>query len=99
MANEIKYDPAFLRDKAGEIRVAAEKYTVSIEKLTKLVNGLPDVWSGNAEEKLVTAFKEMMAGFDGMDDTLDSYAAALEKSADNMEAADKQYAKTIGAIG
>lgn len=99
MANEIKYDPAFLRDKAGELRTAEKNYADSIDKLTNLVNGLPDVWSGNAEEKLVTAFKEMMAGFDGMDDTLESYAVALEKSADNMEAADKQYAKTIGAIG
>lgn len=99
MANEIKYDPAFLRDKAGELRIAAKNYADSIDKLTNLVNSLPDVWSGNAEEKLVTAFKEMMAGFDGMDDTLESYAVALEKSADNMETADKQYAKTIGAIG
>lgn len=24
MANEIKYDPAFLRDKAGELRTAAK---------------------------------------------------------------------------
>ena len=40
-----------------------------------------------------------MTGFNGVDDTLESYAVALEKSADNMEAADKQYAKTIGAIG
>ena len=67
--------------------------------MTNLVNGLPDIWDGVAEEKFVSSFKEMMTGFNGVDDTLESYAVALEKSADNMEAADKQYAKTIGAIG
>ena len=48
MANQIKYNPEFLRGKASELRNAARSYADTIDRLTNLVNGLPDIWDGVA---------------------------------------------------
>lgn len=92
---DIQYNVAQLRARATEMRGYIASYSDAMDKLSNLVNGLPKVWSGTAETKLVTAFQQMLAGFDNMDDVLESYAKALEKSADNMESEDKRQAKKL----
>ena len=99
MAESIKYNPETLRSKASEMRTYISSYAEAMDCISNLVNTLPDVWSGEAMGKFVDTFQELISGFSNVDELLEQYASALEKSADNMEGADKQHEKNIRAIG
>lgn len=95
----IKYNTDFLRGKATEIRRIGADHTDAIDRVNNLVNALPEIWEGKAEEQFVASFKEMSGSFEQFDQALESYAAALEDAASRMEAADKAAKKKILSIG
>lgn len=98
MAETIKYNAKTLRARATDIRAQVSSYADAMDKLSNLVNDLPNHWAGTAERKYVSSFQQLIAGFDGMVAVLESYATALDKAADNMETTDKKHAKKLKSV-
>lgn len=98
MSCTLKYNPEQLRSRASELRGYAASHADAVDRVTNLVNRLPDIWTSNAEKKLVAAFQELAVGFEDFDDTLEAFAVALETAATKIEEADKAILAKIKAI-
>lgn len=99
MAYTLKYNPPQLRAAASQMRTYAYSHMDAIDRIVNLVNGLPDVWEGVSERKLLEVFEQMETSFDQFDEALEAFAKALEGSADAMEEADRRLLRKIGSIG
>lgn len=99
MAKTVHYDLELLRSRANEVRKYAASRVDAVDRLTNLVNTLPDIWEGKAEQKFAAEFKELANSFNQYDDKLEEFAKALEVAADRMETADKLLLKRVNAIG
>jgi WXG100 family type VII secretion target len=98
MSWTLKYNPEQLRARATELRTYAASHADAVDRVTNLVNRLPDVWTGTAEKKLVASFQELASGFENFDDTLEAFAVALETAASDMEDADNAILAKIKAL-
>lgn len=99
MAGQIMYNPSVLRSRAAEIRRCAAEHDDAIDRVSNLVNALPDVWEGDSEKKFVAAFQEMATSFQEFGSVMESYALELEAAADRMEDADRRMRAKISAAG
>ncbi len=99
MSERIRYDTDLLRSRAAEARKYAAEHDDAIDRITNLVNALPDVWEGQSEKKFVAAFQEMATSFQQFGSAMESYARELEAAAERMEAADKRLRAKISMIG
>lgn len=99
MLNLIKYNPTLLRTRALELRKYAAEHDDAIDRVTNLVNGLPEIWEGKSEEKFVAAFQEMSGSFQQFGSVMESYAQELETRADQIEAAEQRIKNKVNAVG
>lgn len=99
MANTIKYDPTLLRARASELRKYAAEHDDAIDRVTNLVNGLPDIWTGKAEEKFLAAFQETSGSFQQFSSVMESYALELETLAEQIEAAEQRIKSKLSSVG
>lgn len=82
----IQVTPEVLNEKSNEVRKYKEEHVSTIQKLTAMVNGLTEIWQGEAQ----TAFQ---AKFDGMKGTFTQFEQILEEYALNLSDAAKTYAE------
>ena len=83
----IQVTPEVLNEKSNEVRKYKEEHVSTIQKLTAMVNGLTEIWQGEAQ----TAFQ---AKFDGMKT---QFEQILEEYALNLSDAAKTYAEAEAA--
>lgn len=86
----IQVTPELLREKATEVRGLKDENTAVIQKLTALVNGLTDIWQGEAQIAFQTKFDSMKSTFTQFEQLLESYAADLSTNATIYEQAEEQ---------
>ena len=66
----IQVTPEVLNEKSNEVRKYKEEHISTIQKLTAMVNGLAEIWQGDAQ----AAFQ---AKFDGMKGTLNKFLKSM----------------------
>ena len=92
----IQVTPELLREKSNEVRNLKEENVAVIQKLTTLVNGLSEIWQGEAQSAFQTKFESMRSTFTQFEELLESYAVNLSTNADIYEQAEAQ-AKAVSS--
>jgi len=91
----IKITPELLRGKSGELKGLKGDHEGVMTRITSLVNGLNDQWSGEAQQAFINSFTEMKPVFDNFVRIIQGYADLMEKAAIEMEAADQEIKSSI----
>jgi len=88
MAN-IQVTPDLLRGKSDELRGLKEEHEAVMLRITNLINGLNDQWTGPAQEAFVTSFTGMKPTFDNLVNILQGYSDLMGKAAQEYESTDQ----------
>lgn len=97
MAATLLYNTENLRSTATQIRQCASSHADAIDRLTNLVNALPEIWEGKAEQNFIEQFRNMANIFSRFDDSLESFSTELEAAASRMEEADRGLKRQISS--
>ena len=84
-----------LRGKAGELRGLKGEHEGVMTRITNLINGLGEQWSGEAQDAFLQNYQGMQPTFRKFEEILDGYANLMDTAANEMEATDINISKTI----
>ena len=87
--------PETLRGKAGELRGLRGEHESVMSRITNLVNGLSDQWSGEAQQSFLQNYQGMQPTFQRFIEILDGYARLMDTAATELESADGNISRTI----
>ncbi|MBQ7838661.1 MAG: WXG100 family type VII secretion target [Clostridia bacterium] len=74
--------------KVQKARDYKTQHDTVISELKALINGMTDVWTGNAQTKLAQEFSDFETTFKNFSQMLDDYANEMQAWADKLKAAD-----------
>ena len=92
----IKVNSTVMREKARSFRTVANSVKAYTDEMTNEVESLKSTWEGESAETLVNKFKGLADDFEGIYETIISYADFLERAAeayDTTETANVQGAQ------
>lgn len=89
--------PELLEEKAGQVSNIKTEYDQAIQKLTVLVNGLAEIWQGDAQKKFQTRFDGMKPKFTEFGTMLDEYAKDLNAAAAEYRDAEIRVGNHVGS--
>jgi WXG100 family type VII secretion target len=92
---DIRITPESLRSKSSELKGLRGQHEEVMTRITSLVNGLSDQWSGEAQKAFQLNFNDMKPTFDKFVRILQGYAELMDKTAQEMQAADDEGARII----
>jgi WXG100 family type VII secretion target len=95
---KITITPPILRGKAGELRGLRGEHEAVMTRITNLVNGLSDQWSGEAQQAFLQNYQGMQPTFQRFIEILDGYAKLMDTAATEMERMDDEIGKKIQAF-
>lgn len=95
----IQMDTAKLRSQANQLKKYRENHMQTMNKLSKLISSLNDVWKGEAQDAFVAKYQSMKPSFRDLHDFLYDYAKLMKKAADEMERTDTELKSKIQRIG
>jgi len=93
--SKILITPETLRGKAGELRGLKGEHEGVMTRITNLVNGLGEHWSGGAQDAFLQNYQGMQPTFRKFVEILDGYANLMDTAANEMEASDNTISKAI----
>jgi len=85
---KIEITPPLLRGKSSELKGLRGEHEAVMSRITSLVNGLSDQWSGDAQQAFLQNFNDMKPTFDKFVRILQGYAELMDKTAQEMEDTD-----------
>ena len=94
MAN-IKITPELLKGKSGELRGLKGEHEAVMSRITNLVNGLADQWSGEAQQAFLQNYQGMQPTFQKFVEILEGYSKLMDKAAHDMELTDQSIKASI----
>lgn len=95
MAN-IRIQPETLRSKANELLNYKCTHDDNMSHVTSLVNGLTDIWEGQALTAFQAAFQEMQPTITNFSNMLEELAKKMQDAATAMENTDTEVAGRMG---
>jgi len=95
MARKIEVTPELLRGKSGELKGLRGEHEAVMSRITSLVNGLSDQWSGNAQQEFLQSYQGMQPTFTKFVEILDGYARLMDETATVMGQADLDVSNKI----
>lgn len=98
MAN-IKVTPEMLSAKASELRGLKVEHDEAMAKMRALINGLNDIWQGEAQAAYIAKFESMQPTFNNFSETLEGYAQLIDTTVKAMIETDTGIAGTISSFG
>ena len=98
MADLIKIIPERVKEEAGKVRECREKHIDLMDRLTKLVINLADLWEGQAFDTFSSNYKEMQKEISKFGEVLESYAAEMDDVSNRMQNADQILASKINSL-
>lgn len=69
-----------MADIAKMIREEHRSFVDSFDRMKKLVNSLPDVWTGDASEKYLAQFEDLTPGFNSTCEVIFDIATQIDDS-------------------
>lgn len=93
MAGQIRITPEQMRSRAGEYRNEAATVSQVISKMDSLLAALQSEWEGAASESYAQRYAELKPGFQKAQQLIEEIAAALDKTAAQVEETDNAIAQ------
>ncbi len=87
---DIRINPDVLDEKAANVRSLKEEHDSIIENLRNLINGLNEIWTGEAQTAFIANFEGMRSTFDQFSEMLEGYAKLMNENARVMRETDEQ---------
>ncbi len=95
----IQVTPELLTSKAQELRTLKATHDEAMTKMRALVNGLNEIWKGEAQTAFVSKFESMQSTFTSFSEMLEGYAKLMDTTVQKMTEADTATASTINSFG
>ena len=95
---KITITPSMLRGKAGELRGLRGEHEAVMKRITSLVNGLGDQWTGEAQTAFLQSYQGMQPTFQKFIEILDGYAKLMDTAANELETTDASIGRTISSF-
>ena len=95
----IQVTPETLTSKAGEVRKLKGEQEQTMQRLTQLVNGLNDIWKGEAQNAFVEKYRSMDSTFKNFAEMLEGYAKLMDTAAKELQSTDQQLKGTMNSFG
>ena len=95
----IQVTPDMLRAKANEVQSLRGQHDEVMAKLTSLVHGLNEQWTGEAQTAFVEKFDSMQDVFRNFSELLEGYGKLMTTSANELEEKDAALKATINSFG
>ena len=96
---EIRISPDMLTSRASEVRGLRGEHEQTIQRLTNLVNGLNDIWTGEAQNAFVERYRSMEATFKNFSELLEGYAKLMDTAANQMRETDQALKGQMNSFG
>ena len=95
----IQVTPDLLNEKASELRGYKDQHDEAMSQIRTLVNGLNEVWKGDAQDAFLAKFESMQGTFQQFSELLEGYAKLMNTAAASLEEADVSLASTMNSFG
>ena len=95
----IKVTPDMLRARATTVRSDRNDHDTCIARISATVNGLSDVWQGEAQTAFLEKYRSMEPTFKQFSQLLEDYATLMDKSANQLQETDVLLKTTINSFG
>ena len=93
----IQVSPDLLMGKATELRSLKAQHDEAMTKMRSLILGLNEIWKGEAQDALVAKYESMQSTFNSFSEMLESYAKLMDTSAQQLSETDQNLKTVIGA--
>jgi len=94
----IKVTPDMLRARAGDVRKNRGEHDATIQRLSNIVNGLSDVWQGDAQNAFVERYRSMEQTFKQFSEMLEGYATLMDTAANQLQETDTSLKQTMNSF-
>ena len=95
----IQVTPDLLTAKAAELRSYKSQHDDEMAKMRALVNGLNEIWKGDAQDAFVTKFESMQPTFNNFSEMLEGYAKLMDTAAKQLSETDSTLSQTMNSFG
>jgi len=95
----IKVTPDMLRARAGDVRKNRGEHEATIQRISTIVNGLNDVWQGEAQNAFVERYRSMEQTFKQFSEMLEGYATLMDTAATQLQETDVALKGTMNSFG
>ena len=93
----IQVSPELLTGKATELRTLKAQHDEAMTKMRSLILGLNEIWKGEAQDALVAKYESMQSTFNSFSEMLESYARLMDVSAQQLQETDQNLKTVIGS--
>ena len=94
----IKVTPDMLRARAVNVRKDRGEHDTCIARISNTINGLSDVWQGEAQNSFVERFRSMEPTFKQFSQLLEDYSTLMDKAANQLQETDVALKTTISSF-
>lgn len=95
----IQVTPDLLKGRAGDVRKHRSEHDATIQKLDAIVNGLNEVWKGDAQNAFVQKYQSMSQTFKNFSEMLEGYAKLMDTAAQQLQETDINLKATMNSFG
>ncbi len=95
----IQVTPELLAGKATELRGLKGEHDEAMSKMRTLINGLNEIWKGDAQDAFVAKYESMQSTFTQFSQMLEDYAKLMDTAARKLEETDKTLQTTMNGFG
>lgn len=94
--NDIYLDYDGLATASQKLRTERDNFDTAIQKMTEIVNSLPDVWGGETSEKYIDQFADLTPGFEAARDLVEDIAYQMDSIVSTVQDTDSGMAGQVG---
>ena len=91
----IQVTPDLLNGKATELRAIKQDHDDAMARMRTLINGLHEVWKGDAQDAFVARYEGMQSTFTQFSQMIEDYAALMNTAATKMQETDSSLQSTM----
>jgi len=95
----IKVTPELLKGRAGDIRKERGDHDTCVARISAIINGLSDVWQGEAQDAFVERYRGMEPMFRQFSQMLEDYATLMDKASNQLQETDVALKATMKSFG
>lgn len=95
----IQVTPDLLTAKATELRGLKEEHDTAMQNMKTLINGLNEIWKGDAQTAFITKYESMQSTFTNFSEMLEGYAKLMDTAATKLQETDSSLQATMNSFG
>ena len=93
----IQVTPDLLNGKATELRGIKDQHDEAMARMRTLINGLNEVWKGDAQDAFVAKYESMQSTFTQFSQMIEDYATLMNTAANRLQEADTNLQSTMSS--